>query len=332
MGAPHVVVRNRFRFEPDKFKQWHANELPRLKPVFVQTGVREIYRGGGTIYRIVDPKRNEPCYIGATVNAENRFFDHITDLRKQRHGNLKLQRIYNKRLREGFGELKIETHEAVLFDLGERERYWIALYRKKTNGRLCNIIDGGNAGCTSDESKKKLAEKTRAIWRNPEYAKKCRLGWDAAMAKKLGVSLEQYLSNRVVYRKDAPKPENVALYRERRAMAARRRAEENELKKQMATLTHVTHKGVAFVPCTNGKWAKIDAVDADSVIKHKWHANQKGSGKYSARTTVNSDKLTLGVYLTATKTNSSRVSYVDGNPMNCCRSNLRTRHHGMGAA
>ena len=53
------------------------------------------------IYRIIC-LNNEKYYIGSSINIENRFSRHKCDLKHNRHGNILLQRSYNKYGKDSF--------------------------------------------------------------------------------------------------------------------------------------------------------------------------------------------------------------------------------------
>lgn len=48
------------------------------------------------IYQIQSKIKPERVYIGSAVNIQNRWFVHLCDLRKNKHGNSRLQNHYNK--------------------------------------------------------------------------------------------------------------------------------------------------------------------------------------------------------------------------------------------
>lgn len=79
------------------------------------------------IYAIVNISNND-CYIGSSVDCENRFRSHLLDLRAKRHINPKLQAAWNK---YGESTFRFEIREIVL-DINillEREDIWLPLGR-----------------------------------------------------------------------------------------------------------------------------------------------------------------------------------------------------------
>ena len=48
------------------------------------------------IYRIQSKIKSERIYIGSSVNIQSRWYHHLADLRKNIHGNSKLQNHFNK--------------------------------------------------------------------------------------------------------------------------------------------------------------------------------------------------------------------------------------------
>ena len=73
-------------------------------------------------------KTNGKMYVGQSVFIENRFKEHLRDLRKDNHYNAHLQRSFNKHFEESFETLILEVCKEEELPLKEQE--WIDKYRK----------------------------------------------------------------------------------------------------------------------------------------------------------------------------------------------------------
>lgn len=90
------------------------------------------------IYRIIN-KNNDKCYVGSTINFENRWSRHLKDLENQNHSSIKLQRSYNK---HGKNSFYFEIIEEIPYEkeiIIERENFYIKKFNSKINGY--NIAD-----------------------------------------------------------------------------------------------------------------------------------------------------------------------------------------------
>ena len=72
----------------------------------------------------IENKVNGHCYIGQTINFQQRKLKHQSELRLNRHCNPHLQKAYNKYGAENFDFYIIEQVDDYS-TIGERERYWI---------------------------------------------------------------------------------------------------------------------------------------------------------------------------------------------------------------
>ena len=89
---------------------------------------------------------------------------------------------------------------------------------------------------------------------------------------------------------------------------------------------HVTKAdSVVLIPLTKGYLAVVDAFDS-SVAEHKWSACVRGSGKnvrvYATR--EENGKRILLHHAIFGRPDGLDVDHIDGNTLNCCRSNLRS--------
>lgn len=76
------------------------------------------------IYQIVHAASGK-CYVGSSSNIQRRWSLHRSELRRQRHHSLRLQRAWNRYGAAAFTWEILETVEATKTALEEREQYWI---------------------------------------------------------------------------------------------------------------------------------------------------------------------------------------------------------------
>lgn len=104
------------------------------------------------IYKIID-KRNNNFYIGSAVNLKKRMILHLYQFRKNKHCNIKLQRVYNK---YGINNFDLQIVEFCSRDIiFEKEQHYI-----DTLNPYFNISKTAKGGCGkhSDESKKLMSD------------------------------------------------------------------------------------------------------------------------------------------------------------------------------
>lgn len=117
---------------------------------------REILCGIYCIENLIDGKK----YIGQSKNIKRRFICHLSNLRKNKHGNIHLQRAWNKYEENSFKFDVIELCELNL--LNEREIFYINYHRKF--GRIYNLKEGGNQGAGhSKETKLKISRSRQKL-------------------------------------------------------------------------------------------------------------------------------------------------------------------------
>lgn len=129
------------------------------------------------IYKITNIKDGK-VYIGqTTVNFEYRINKHLFELKNNIHKNTHLQNAWNKYGEENF---KFEVlQECGLEEIDELERFWIALYDSTNRNYGYNFENGGNKNKRiHKETLKKLSEKSKRNWRDPQYLKKMKIRSD----------------------------------------------------------------------------------------------------------------------------------------------------------
>lgn len=111
------------------------------------------------VYKIQSNVKSNRIYIGSAVNIRKRWGHHLSDLRRNKHGNGKLQNHYNK-----YGESDLQF--SILLgceksDLLKAEQYFIDSYKPFFN---INPIAGSNLGrIFSEETRKKNSESHKGI-------------------------------------------------------------------------------------------------------------------------------------------------------------------------
>lgn len=80
------------------------------------------------IYIIINSVSNK-CYIGQSVNVEQRCRRHLINLRGNRHCNKHLQATYNKYGNEAFSFETLEVCEKDIKCLTEAEQYWMDYFK-----------------------------------------------------------------------------------------------------------------------------------------------------------------------------------------------------------
>ena len=137
------------------------------------------------IYQI-ESFTNGKKYIGSAVHLSNRvFYGHLTYLRSNKHGNILLQRHFNKYgegdlwfdILERCNKFPNESTEHYRQRLLSREQFYIDTLKPEFN--ICPVA-GSSLGMKhpprSEESKQKYSEALRQAkiknWADPEYRKK----------------------------------------------------------------------------------------------------------------------------------------------------------------
>ncbi|QDX94739.1 hypothetical protein EEL30_22110 [Brevibacillus laterosporus] len=100
---------------------------------------------------------NHHVYIGQSVNIHQRFREHKSRLRNNKHGNGRLQNAWNKYGEEKFIFKVLETVE--IDNLDYKEIQWIKYYKSSHRDYGYNIEYGGNCmKQVPDETKRKISK------------------------------------------------------------------------------------------------------------------------------------------------------------------------------
>lgn len=259
----------------------------------------------GVIYAIIDPRTDAIRYIGKAANFGRRRRDHRNELRRGVHYNPYLQNWYNKLVRAGHLPMYRVLQECLPGMVDACEQEWIAKGRAK-GWRLCNLTDGGEGGEWSEDAKRRQSERTKAMYRDPEYVQRFREGQERRHS---GIRSSPAYQERARHR-EANREQN----RRNMALAAERK------RMREAVLVPLTHKGAAFIPLTKGLWAVVDAEDWSEASRYTWHA-QPHQGRHRA---VRNDKGSK-VFLRRTTKARHKQRVVYPSMVDCRKSNDRIR-------
>lgn len=164
------------------------------------------------IYKIVNIKNNK-IYIGSSKNIENRWKEHTTSLRRNKHINCILQRAWNKYGEDSFEFQTLENcSQEQLF---EREQYYIDELKPEyniglsafggdnltNNPKRVDIIDKIVSGLykryenMTDEQKKERSDNLKGD-KNPNYGN----SWTEEMRKSMSDKVIEYFKNHDHYK------------------------------------------------------------------------------------------------------------------------------------
>lgn len=125
------------------------------------------------IYEIINVLDGK-VYIGSSINVDKRIGAHKNDLLKNKHGNIHLQRAYNKDGADSFEMFPIE--HCAPKELIEKEQFWMdALDAAKSGYNICPIAHstlGIKIGPCSAERKRKISEANSGRKFTPEHRQK----------------------------------------------------------------------------------------------------------------------------------------------------------------
>lgn len=120
-----------------------------------------------TITNLLDNK----IYIGYATNFRKRKGDHISNLRKNKHKNIHLQRAFN---RDGESNFKIELLEEYNIDiLPSMEHYWCNMLQTHNPEKGYNILPTSEFGLIahSKETKDKISKSKTGVKLSKEHCK-----------------------------------------------------------------------------------------------------------------------------------------------------------------
>jgi group I intron endonuclease len=106
-------------------------------------------------------------YIGSTKDHKERYWSHISKLKRNVHDNKELQKDFNLLGRDNFEMIMLE--ECTIDMLLEREQFWSDKIENKYNVRA-NVVN--NIGVGHSDEVKLLLSKNKMGSKNPFYGKK----------------------------------------------------------------------------------------------------------------------------------------------------------------
>lgn len=123
-----------------------------------------------TITNLLDNK----IYVGYATNFRKRKGDHISNLRKNKHKNIHLQRAFN---RDGENNFKVELLEEYPINiLPSMENYWCNLLNAHNPNFGYNILPTSDFGLIthSKESREKISKALKGRKLSKEHKEKCK--------------------------------------------------------------------------------------------------------------------------------------------------------------
>jgi len=127
------------------------------------------------VYKIVNIL-DDKVYVGSGQYIEIRWSDHKSQLRKNIHHSIHLQRAWNKYGEDQFKFEIIELTEPIKSKLIEREQYWIDYYRSANMQFGYNInpkADSRLGSVSSKETREKISKSM--LGKKHKFAKRNRL-------------------------------------------------------------------------------------------------------------------------------------------------------------
>lgn len=122
------------------------------------------------IYKIQSVYKPDRIYIGSSINIAKRWNLHLSLLRKNKHGNPKLQKHYNK-----YGESDLQFSIIEYCDKKETliiEQKFLNLYRPYFNILIIAGSPLGHHWVWTEDSKKKFSEKRKGCIQTEEAKRK----------------------------------------------------------------------------------------------------------------------------------------------------------------
>jgi hypothetical protein len=119
------------------------------------------------IYALCDPRDLQVRYIGKSSNIYKRYYGHLYD-KDETHKVHWIQSLLRKGLMHIYQILE-ECDESVW---REREINWILFYKNIIKENLTNDTDGGDGGCISFETRKKISDAKKGKSPSMETRKK----------------------------------------------------------------------------------------------------------------------------------------------------------------
>lgn len=152
------------------------------------------------VYRIVSKCKPNRVYIGSSINMRKRWNLHLEHLRKNIHGNPKLQRHYNKHGEDDlvFSIVTLCKKKHIL----KLEQEYLDLYKPYFNILIIAGSPLGHHWKWSEESKKNFSEKRKGCIQSEKAREKNRMAhlgqiqWNKGLSGTKEEMKKQYWSNK----------------------------------------------------------------------------------------------------------------------------------------
>lgn len=121
------------------------------------------------IYKITN-LTNEKFYLGSSNDCHQRWIEHLSDLRRNQHHSIHLQRAWNKYGESNFIHEIIEEVNNIEVIL-EKEQYWLDIlkpYYKDIGYNICSVAGKTTGFKHSEETKKLLSKLGKGLKRTEE--------------------------------------------------------------------------------------------------------------------------------------------------------------------
>lgn len=285
-----------------------------------------------TIYGIRCPLRKQIVYVGQTMRRSKRWYEHLYKLSRHDHENGGLQAMYAEWKAAGKRPRMIALETVGRNEANAREAGWIANL-SRSGMPLCNAVLHSPGGEWTDRRRKRISNAVRRKYdSDPAYRRRiARLN----RSRRAAVGAEREATPLIVWgMKQASKRRAAQKAHEYRAKyAAMREAKAEEHKRLMQTITAVTVGGVAYIPLTRGKYAMVDSADAHRVSMMRWSAQNKSGYWRAKRNTSKAGSKSAGIMLLnrfiVGAGSDVCVRHINGNQLDCRRSNLSIEHTQM---
>ncbi len=150
------------------------------------------------VYTITN-NANGKCYVGSSINLDNRRKQHFSKLLNNKHVNSHLQNAYNKYGKDSFTfEIveMIEIDDDIKNKLLDREQFWIDLLNPEYN--ILPVAGSTLRYHHTEETKRKISKSTKGMQKSEEHAKHIR---ESQKGKKLSEEHKKKLSQAAKRRK-----------------------------------------------------------------------------------------------------------------------------------